>query len=136
MIHILPLLLIGAIHAANDCFGIPDWILPGILYTETRSTYRSDGSIQYIDRRHGGAGERGCFQITPGAFSMVKRSGETFSQCDNPAFCEQIASRYLVMLHLRHGSWVSAVMAYNAGRPGTKAGRRYLNKVYKAMGMN
>jgi len=131
------LLLIGSLHAATlDEYGIPDWILPGILMVETRSTYLADGSISYSDRRRGSAGELGCFQITYAAFASVALAGERFVDISDPAKCERVAARYLHYLHRRYGSWTAAVMAYNAGKPGTKAGRRYLNKVYRAMGMN
>jgi len=128
-------LLVG-LSAADDCFGIPDWILPGILSVETKSRYASDGSIIFVDRRRGRAGELGCAQITRRAFDAVAKPGESFSRLEtDSAFCEALAARYLISLKKRYGSWVNAIQAYNAGRP-CPAGRRYLNRIYIVMGMN
>lgn len=131
MKFLVTLLLIGSLHAESlDCFGIPDWILPSILAVESHSTYLTNGKISVGDIRRGAAGELGCFQITRGAFRQVAKRGEYFGRlATDTAFAEVVAARYLHYLHKRHGSWVNAIQAYNAGRP-CPAGRRYLNKIY------
>lgn len=130
MKFLVPFLFLGVLHATDDCYGIPDWILPGILMVETSSRYGDDGGIMVGTTRRGAAGELGCFQINRAAFTMVARPGESFSRlASDTIFSEKIAVRYLLWLKKRHGSWVNAIQSYNTGRP-CPAGRRYLNKIY------
>lgn len=96
----------------------PEWVIRGILKTETRSYYREDGSIKYIDMRRGSAGERGPFQMTRGAFNQVKRRGEEFWKIEvDRTFAEEMAIRYLHWLdtHYGKGNWYRNVEMYNAG---------------------
>lgn len=115
---LLPLLLaltLGALHAADD---MPAWAIPGILAVESSSHYNPDGSISYVDRRVGAAGELGCCQITPTAFHVVALPGETFVRCSSdPIFCVAIAQRYLrwIYEHKAGRDWLRTVGMYNAG---------------------
>jgi hypothetical protein len=110
---------IAPICAATLPSDVPSWVLRGILSVESQSYYRTDGSIAWIDRKRGAAGERGCFQITKAAFTDVRRPGETFSMLESdPIFSEVIACRYLAKIH--RGSWGRTVEAYNAG-PGKRS---------------
>lgn len=103
---------------------------------ETGSSYQiTDGTIVVGSHKRGAAGESGVFQIRHSAFNMVSKRSEVFRElATDTAFNERIAARYLWYLHDRYGSWVNAIQAYNAGRP-CRAGRRYLNRVYRVMGM-
>lgn len=110
----------------------PQWVLDGILYTETRSAYREDGSIKYVDKRRGSAGEYGPFQMTKAAFKDIRRSGEYFWMLEtDTAFAEACAARYLMWLnkHFAHGDWERTVEMYNAGPNGHS--RSYLSSVIK-----
>jgi len=96
----------------------PQWVLDGILYTETKSTYREDGTIRYVDKRRGGAGEYGPFQMTRTAFKDIRRKGEQFWMLETDTrFAEECAARYLMWIdkHYAHGNWDRAVEMYNAG---------------------
>lgn len=114
---------------------VPLWVLQGIAKVETRSTLQSDGSIDYVDRRVGKSGDSGVFQMTRIAFRDIALPGEKFSRIKtDPEFARTLAERYLCKLHKRYKNWDATISAYNAGRPGTNAGTRYLNKVKKAAG--
>lgn len=132
MTLLVALLLAACLGATEtlDEFGIPAWILPGLLAAESSSYYRADGTIHVTNRQVGSAGELGCLQVCQAAFNIVAQRGETFSRlAADSAFSEIIAARYLHYLYRKHGSWVNAIQAYNAGRP-CPAGRRYLNRIY------
>lgn len=123
----LLLLITCAVSASEP----PTWVLRGILYTESNSYYRDDGSICYVDKRRGRSGERSAFQITRRAFDQVKRRGEQFWKIEvDQVFAEEIACRYLVWLYARAGSWDRAVEWYNAG-PHHRS-PTYLNRVRSA----
>jgi len=110
MLIALPMLAL-AVTLPSD---VPSWVLRGIVATESRSYYTQTGSIVWVDHKRGHHGERGCFQITRGAFNDVKRPGETFSMLEqDPIFCEVIACRYLARIH--RGNWSTTIQAYNAG---------------------
>jgi len=132
--HILAALIITACLGAADAvdsFGIPDWILPSILAVETSSYYNSDGTITYVDRRTGSAGELSCFQITRNAFDTVAHKGESFRRmATDTQYAELLASRYLwwIYEHTAGRNWDRAVMQYNCGPHINRAGRRYLAK--------
>lgn len=101
-----------------DDYGIPNWILPGILAVETRSGYAPDGSIIYHDHRIGSSGELGCCQVTRAAFEAVKLPLQYFDRCaTDSAFCEAIAARYLwwIYEHRAGHDWLRTVGMYNAG---------------------
>ena len=113
---------------------VPDWVLVGILKVETRSEYREDGTIKYVDKRRGAAGERGPFQMTKGAFNQIKKRGEQFWQIETDrVFAEECAKRYLVWLHTHFakGDWMRTIEMYNAGPHGVS--KRYLNAVIAAV---
>lgn len=112
---------------------VPQWVLDGILYTETKSYFNKDGTITYVDKRRGLHGERGAFQCTLAAFNDVKHSGEYFFQVElSPTFAKEITLRYLLWIdkNYSHGNWDLAVRRYNAGKHhSTQAARDYLSKV-------
>ncbi len=112
---------------------VPVWIMKGIAMVETSSTLHDDGSITWRDRRVGKAGDSGVFQMTRIGFADVARRGERFSRIhEDPAFARELAERLLLKYYARHKSWDKAIQSYNAGRPGTRAGLRYLGKVKRA----
>ena len=114
---------------------VPAWIPRGILYVETRSSYREDGTIRYVDKRRGGSGERGAFQITRCAFEQVRCRGEQYWRVEvDTAFAEEIACRYLKWLYdnSARGDWDLAIQYYNAGP--RKASPSYLLAVKIAAG--
>ncbi len=121
----------GATDAVDD-FGLPEWIIPGILMVETRSHYNGDGSIAVGDRRTGRAGELGCAQITHTAFNTVAQRGETFGRlATDTDYCERIAARYLwwIYFHTASRNWEVAIEQYNCGPHVNRAGRRYLARI-------
>lgn len=96
--------------------GIPGWVMRGILYRETRSRYRADGSIVYVDKARGAAGEVGCFQALP----EIVRAFSPYTPDEvhrSPRKSEEVAAAYL--RHLYEGaakrSWRVAVMRYHVG---------------------
>jgi hypothetical protein len=124
---LLPILL-GSLSSAEP----PAWVLQGILYTETRSTFNADGSIRYVDKRRGSHGERGAFQMTRIAFEQVKARGEQFWMIEkDPRLAEDLARRYLSWLYDNSGkqNWYDVIEKYNAG-PGGRS-RVYLGKVLR-----
>jgi hypothetical protein len=129
---LLTTLLCSAINA-QERIDIPHWVLAGILRVETGSFYKKDGSIRYVNKQRGRAGERGCFQIMEVAFKQVRHRGEQFWQIEqDTVFCEEIAWRYLTWLyqHNAKGSWKRAIEKYNAGPRGRNP--RYLADVIEA----
>lgn len=112
----------------------PQWVLDGILMVETRSYYRVDGTIKYIDKRRGSSGEYGPFQMTRKTFNDMKRKGEQFWMLETDTkFAETMAIRYLTWLdkHYGHGNWSRNIEMYNAG-PNNHS-RNYLTQVLEAV---
>ncbi len=122
-------LLVGLLVAAIACArsnaaegdGVPLWLLHGILAKETRSYFRA-GTLVYIDRRDGAAGEAGPYQMTPAAFADVRRRGETFARLrTDGAFATRCALRFLEQLRKRYGygvsdrDWLQVAGRWNAG---------------------
>ena len=78
---------------------VPQYILKGIAYVETKSYYRN-GTLVYVDRRTGRAGDTGPFEMTPVAFKTVRKVGESLSRCSIDAkLAEDLAVRYLLWLY-------------------------------------
>lgn len=116
IVFLLLSILIGTSNAEDQ--PMPEWVIPGIMSVESRSYYLDDGTIKYVDRRHGAAGELGCCQITYVAFKRVQNPGESFARlASSPAFCVIIARRYLAWIyeHEAGHDWLRAVGMYNAG---------------------
>ena len=133
MRYALIALLFCSLCQAQERIDIPHWVLAGILRVETGSFYREDGSIRYVNKDRGRAGERGCFQIQKVAFNQVRHKGEQFWEIEqDTAFCEEIAWRYLTWLYQNSakGSWKLAIEKYNAGPRGRN--KRYLEDVIEA----
>jgi hypothetical protein len=57
---------------------VPEYVMVGILKVETRSYFKEDGTIQYVDKRRGTHGELGCYQMTRKAFNQIRQQGEQF----------------------------------------------------------
>src|SRR5260370_174481 len=95
---------------------MPEWVLRGILFTETRSWYNDDGSIHYTDKRRGKDGEISAFQITRHAFNQVRTRGESFWPAEtDQRFAKQMVIRSLRWLYRREPNWNKVVESYNAG---------------------
>lgn len=106
---------------------VPDWVLVGIAYTESRSYYSETGLV-WVDRARGRAGERGPYQCTYRAWKDVCLPGERFSMLErDSSYAEEICIRYLIRLHKRSKNWDKTVMWYNAGAGNVSYG--YLRKV-------
>ncbi len=108
--------------------GIPGWVMRGILYRETKSRYRADGSIIYVDRRRGLSGEVGAFQVMPDVVEAFTDSTARQVHRD-PRRAEEAAAAYLAWL-IRgpaKGSWSLAIRMYNVGPSGDLTGKRALN---------
>jgi len=114
--RVISLLAMCALCLAVD---VPSWVTVGILKTETKSYYRVDGSIKYVDKRRGRAGEYGPFQMTKAAFLDIRKKGEQFWMLEtDTTFAEECADRYLVWLHTNFNpskDWSLTVQMYNAG---------------------
>lgn len=111
----------------------PQWMIDGILMVETKSYRRADGSIKYVDKTRGAAGEYGPYQMTRAAFKDVKRKGEQFWMLETDTkFAEELAIRYMKWIdkHYSHGDWHRAIEMYNAGP--NKHSPQYLKKVLEA----
>jgi hypothetical protein len=129
MRFVLMLLLSITLQAVE----VPEYVLVGILKVETRSYYRENGTIRYVDQRRGAAGEIGPFQMTRRAFNQIRKRGELFWDIETDrAFAEECAKRYLVWLYNNSAKqdWSLAIQYYNAG-PGNRSAK-YLDKVLLA----
>lgn len=112
---------------------VPHWVLKGIAKVETNSTIKPCGEIIWRDRRTGRNGDSGVFQMTRIAYKQVAKPGDNFSRIKkDPDYARELAERYLVYLRGRYRQWHDVIAAYNAGSPGSPAGRRYLRKVLRA----
>jgi hypothetical protein len=112
------LVLLFALLCSAYAVEVPAEILAAILKVETRSEYKADGSIRYVDKRRGTHGERGAFQMTKIAFNQIKNRGEQFWMIEtDPYFAELCAKRYLVWLYENSAkrNWSNAIQQYNAG---------------------
>lgn len=128
MLHnaLLLVVLVCAAHAEVP----PAWVVEGILYQETRSYYRADGNIKYVDTSRGAAGEYGPFQMTRIAWRQIRRKGEPFWKLETDTkYAEELAVRYLVWLdtHYGKGDWHRNIEMYNAG-PGNRS-PKYLSAI-------
>lgn len=97
---------------------VPEWVICGILKTETKSYYNEDGYIVYVNRKRGTSGERGPFQVTPDAFKQVAKRGEKFYKIEKDMVLAQaIAERYLLYLYnnFANNKWEVAIKMYNTG---------------------
>lgn len=125
----LIIMLIVTLTSLLRAVEVPQWVMSGILRTETRSYYEGE-QIIYVDRRVGAAGELSAFQITKIAWKQVRRRGESFSTLrSDQRYAEQVATRYLCWLYdnSARGNWERAVEYYNRG-PGNRS-KQYLTMV-------
>lgn len=123
---------------SGTLYGVPRWVLAGILWTETRSQYREDGTILYRDRKIGLLGEVGAFQIRPITLREVDRLyGLSWTAREvhrDTRAAEMAAACYLGYLHRHHasGDWRRAIRMYCTGPYGAWQGSeaaRYLAAV-------
>lgn len=120
----------------NIVDSVPLWVRKGILATETRSYYKDDNTIKYVDKRRGLDCDIGPFQMRRIAFDEVKKPKESFWQLEKDTkFAEELACRYLLFIYNNKGNkdWEKTVIMYNTGpyRGWTVKGNRYLNSVLK-----
>jgi hypothetical protein len=109
---------------------VPLWIRAGILMTESKSYYKADGTIKYVDKTRGRDVDIGPFQMRRIAFNTVKQPGESFWKLEkDTAYAEELACRYLLYIYNHAGkkSWITTIMKYNVGNK--SGGREYLNTV-------
>lgn len=128
--RLLALLILCLTVAASEP---PQWMIDGILMVETKSYHREDGTIRYVDKTRGLAGEYGPYQMTRAAFAQVKRRGEQFWMLETDTqFAERLAIRYMKWIdkHYSHGDWHRAIEMYNAGPDNHSP--TYLRKVLEA----
>lgn len=126
-------IVVTVLHAVDTP---PQWVLDGILATESSSTYNEDGTINYVNRAVGPSGELGPFQSTFNAWLQVRKRGERFAKlAKSTAYAEVVAIRYLSWLnkHYGHGNWDRVVEMYNAG-PNNRS-PDYLRKVKRHAGV-
>ena len=122
----LVLLLLCSLAVADD---VPAWVLRGMLSVESSSSYRPDGSILYVNRKRGAAGERGPFQVLPSTFRLYAKPGETLDRLEtDPAFAEAFTRRILTSLYAQHRSWVLVLSVYHRGRV-CLSGKTYAHRV-------
>ncbi len=109
---------------------VPAWVIIGILKVETNSIYK-EGTLTYVDRRRGAAGERGPMQMSKAAFRQVAKNGDKFSELEKrPFYAVEMSIRYLLWLRRQASSWEEAVEWYNAGPH--HSSKEYLAKVKAA----
>jgi hypothetical protein len=106
---------------ATEVPEVPDWIMAGILRVESRSYLLSDGSIRYVDRRVGSAGEVGPFQMRSIALRQVGLASWRWLVREDMAAAEYAATLFLRYCYRRTGSWWSAVGLYHSSDPGEAA---------------
>lgn len=100
---------------------VPAWIMRGILARETRSYYAADGSIVYVDRRIGAAGERGPWQMRRCAFAQVGLLNLRAEATRDPVCAEFCATVFLRWCYAQTGSWRQAIAVYHTGLDGDPA---------------
>jgi hypothetical protein len=113
---------------------VPLWVRAGILATESRSYYRDNGTIKYVDKRRGSSCDIGPFQMRRIAFNEIKKRGESFWKLEQDTkYAEEMACRYLLFIYNSTGNkdWERTIMLYNVGPYNTigSQARRYLNAV-------
>jgi hypothetical protein len=133
---VAPIPMVEQTEAMVNKSRIPNWILVGMLMHETSSYYSKSGSIVYVNKRVGQAGERGPFQMKRICFDTISKRGETFRKLQtNMQYAEEMAIRYLIYLYdgPAHENWKTAISMYNTGPTGYKkfrqAGREYYEKI-------
>jgi len=76
-----------------------------ILMLESSSYYKPDGTIEWVNRKRGLDGERGCFQMTKGAWKQIAKKGEHFADLDDTKYAEDCAIRFLNKWNWRLRKW-------------------------------
>ena len=97
-------------------YGLP----PQLLVKQARVESGFDVSAQ------GAAGERGLFQITPKYWSAFCDEPDLLNPVQNTDCAARIMAK---LLNASRWNYATALEKYNAGRPGTAAGKRYADKV-------
>lgn len=117
LLFLLALLCFCIGLCASEPIDVPPWILSSIAMIETRSIYRADGSINYVDRRIGKAGERGPFQIRTIALKDVHLVSMRADVQSDPMAAEFATICYLRLCYKRTGTWWAAVGLYHSSDP-------------------
>jgi hypothetical protein len=129
---IIALLIASAITAQE----IPAWVERGILFTESRSSFNADGTLNYVDKRTGKAGELGPYQMTIAAFNIVAKNGEKFTDLKRDrTLARECFQRYITWLYLNYSneSWIIAATRWNVGPHGNiSQGAQYIKSVIEA----
>ena len=123
-------------QAQKDKALIPEWILTGMLMRETTSYYSDSGSIVYVDKRVGSAGERGPFQMKRICFDTISKPSESFYKlAKNTTYAEGMTVRYLLYLYNgpAHQNWKTTIGMYNVGPSNYKRYNRAANEYYTAV---
>lgn len=135
-IIVAPIPVVVQTEAMQNKSRVPSWILVGMLKHETNSYYSKSGSIVYVDKRVGQAGERGPFQMKHICWETITDKGETFRKLQtNMQYAEELAVRYLLYLYdgPAHENWKTAISMYNTGPTGYRryrqAGREYYENI-------
>jgi len=133
---VAPIPIVVQTEAMQNRSRIPNWILIGMLKHETSSYYSESGSIVYVNKRVGKAGERGPFQMKHICFETIAEQGEIFKKLQtNTQYAEGLTVRYLLYLYdgPAHQNWKTAISMYNTGPTGYKkyreAGREYYENI-------
>lgn len=110
LIRALAILALSCVAMAEE---VPPALLRGILATESHSTIRADGSIEYGDQRVGAAGERGPTQIGRMVIRQWHLSAHRLQTDTRYAMAATI--RHLLWLRAHLDSWEDVPAAYNGG---------------------
>lgn len=106
------LLMSGRAHGAEE---VPRPLLNALLTVETGSFLRADGSIYYLNRADGAAGETGPFQISRVVCRQHHFNRERMRT--DTAYGMRCAVTHLEWLHDQLGTWDLAA-AWNGGLSG------------------
>lgn len=123
----------GRAHAA-DPSDVPRWLLRGIAAIETSSVIRQDGSIRYVNKARGSAGEVGVFQALP---STLRQFGFSPSLVEQDAPEAERAARHILAHYFTiTGDWEGAARAWRKGLGGRNSdtARDYARRVMAAGG--
>lgn len=104
----------GCMRLANGQ-EVPAWVMRGIAAVETASTWRDIGDLTYRDRRVGGAGEVGPWQLSPDVLRDLRAYDRRSRVHADVVFAESLTRAWLLHLYGVTGNWPSAVAAYHGG---------------------
>ena len=109
---------------------VPEWVVAGIAAVETGSSYRDGRLVEYHDRRDGGDGEVGPWQMGPAVLTDLGIDHLRARIRTEPVLAEKYARTWLLRCFQRTGNWPRAVAIYHTGPRGSvQRGRRYAERV-------